>query len=137
MRNTTSNLIRGLLTSAVCALCVPGLTGCDRTPTGADAPSAAATSASAKLIYPQSKRDAQVDDYFGEKVPDPYRWLEAADSAETQAWVEAQNKVSFGYLEQIPQRAALKERLTQLWNYELLRPPLKAMRARSAAGMRR
>lgn len=71
-----------------------------------------------KLIYPQAKQSDQVDDYFGTKVADPYRWLENADSAETKAWVEAQNQVTFGYLNQIPERAQIKERLTRLWNYE-------------------
>ncbi len=90
----------------------------------ADAPSAAAKSSA--LTYPEAKRGDQADDYHGVTVPDPYRWLEAADSAETQAWVAAQNKVTFGYLEGIPQRAALKERLTQLWNYERVGIPVKS-----------
>ncbi|HKS57839.1 MAG TPA: prolyl oligopeptidase family serine peptidase [Steroidobacteraceae bacterium] len=81
--------------------------------------------AAAKLTYPQSKRVDQVDDYHGEKVADPYRWLEQLDSPETKAWIEAQNKVSFPYLEKIPQRAAYKERLTQLWNYERFGMPVK------------
>jgi prolyl oligopeptidase len=79
----------------------------------------------ARLTYPESKRVDQVDDYHGEKVADPYRWLEQLDSPETKAWIEAQNKVSFGYLEQIPQRAAYKDRLTQLWNYERFGMPVK------------
>ncbi|MBV9211232.1 MAG: S9 family peptidase, partial [Acidobacteria bacterium] len=78
-----------------------------------------------KLIYPQAKRVDQVDDYFGTKVADPYRWLEDADSAETRAWVEAQNQVTFGYLNQIPERAQIKERLTKLWNYEKYGTPWK------------
>jgi prolyl oligopeptidase len=68
--------------------------------------------------YPAAKKMDHVDVYHGVKVADPYRWLEDPDSAETRAWVEAQNKVTFGYLEQIPQRAAIRERLTRLWNYE-------------------
>ena len=78
-----------------------------------------------KLIYPQAKRSDQVDDYFGTKVADPYRWLENADSADTKAWVEAQNQVTFGYLNQIPERAQIKERLTKLWNYEKYDTPWK------------
>jgi prolyl oligopeptidase len=73
---------------------------------------------SAPLKYPQPRRGDQVDDYHGTKVADPYRWLEDTDSAETHAWVEAENKVTFGYLEQIPYRQAIRDRLTKLWNYE-------------------
>jgi prolyl oligopeptidase len=96
-----------------------GLAGCS----GDAAP--LAQTAAAKLTYPQSKRVDQIDDYFGEKVADPYRWLEQLDSPETKAWIEAQNKVSFPYLEKIPQRAKYKERLTQLWNYERFGMPVK------------
>ena len=73
---------------------------------------------SSSLVYPQAKRGDQVDDYHGVKVADPYRWLEDTDSAETHAWVEAENKVTFGYLDQIPYRPAIHQRLTKLWNYE-------------------
>jgi prolyl oligopeptidase len=69
------------------------------------------------LTYPAARRDPRPDTYFGTTVPDPYRWLEDADSAETQAWVSAENKVTFAYLDQIPFRDQLRERLTQLWNY--------------------
>ena len=72
----------------------------------------------APLAYPQARRSDQVDDYHGTKVADPYRWLEDTDSAETHAWVEAENKITFGYLEQIPYRQAIRDRLTKLWNYE-------------------
>lgn len=72
----------------------------------------------ARLDYPSTRKSDQTDDYHGVKVADPYRWLEDDNSAETKAWVEAQNKVTFGYLEQISQRAAIKARLTELWNYE-------------------
>jgi prolyl oligopeptidase len=68
--------------------------------------------------YPAARKADQVDDYHGVKVADPYRWLEDLDSEETRAWVEAQNKLSFGYLESIPARATLKDRLTKIWNYE-------------------
>jgi len=70
------------------------------------------------LSYPQPRRTDQVDDYHGTKVADPYRWLEDTDSAETHAWVEAENKLTFGYLEKIPYRQAIRDRLTKLWNYE-------------------
>ncbi len=70
------------------------------------------------MPYPAARRDPRPDTYFGTQVPDPYRWLEDADSAETTAWVRAENEVTFAYLDQIPFRTKLRERLTQLWNYE-------------------
>jgi prolyl oligopeptidase len=75
------------------------------------------------LVYPQARRSDQVDDYHGTKVADPYRWLEDTDSAETKAWVEAENKLTFRYLEQIPFRQAIHDRLTKLWNYERFSVP--------------
>ena len=71
----------------------------------------------APIKYPETKKVDVVDDYFGTKVPDPYRWLEDNDSPEVAAWVEAQNKVTFAYLDQIPYRARLKDRLMTLFNY--------------------
>ena len=73
--------------------------------------------ASSPLKYPETKTVETVDDYFGTKVADPYRWLENNDSPEVAAWVEAQNKVTFAYLDQIPYRSAVKDRLTKLFNY--------------------
>ena len=70
------------------------------------------------MTYPAARRDPQPDTYFGTPVPDPYRWLEDADAPETTAWVQAENEVTFAYLAQIPFRDQLRERLTQLWNYE-------------------
>jgi prolyl oligopeptidase len=70
------------------------------------------------MTYPKTRQGEQVDEYHGVKIADPYRWLEDDNSAETAAWVEAQNKVTFGFLEAIPQRAAIKERMTKLWNHE-------------------
>jgi prolyl oligopeptidase len=75
------------------------------------------------LIYPQARRSDQVDDYHGTKVADPYRWLEDTDSLETHTWVEAENKLTFGYLEQLPHRQAIRDRLTKLWNYERFTVP--------------
>jgi prolyl oligopeptidase len=77
------------------------------------------------LAYPFSQKADQVDDYHGTKVADPYRWLEDPDSDETKAWVEEQNKVTFGYLGEIPAREPIKQRLTQLWNYERYGIPFK------------
>src|SRR5438067_9779468 len=69
------------------------------------------------ITYPATKKVDVVDDYFGTKVADPYRWLEDNASPEVAAWVEAQNKVTFAYLDQISYRAQLKDRLMKLFNY--------------------
>ena len=84
-----------------------------------------AAGAGKALAYPATKKIDHVDEYHGVKVPDPYRWLENADSEETRAWIEAQNKVTFDYLNRIPERAYIKERLTKLWNYEKYGAPFK------------
>ena len=77
------------------------------------------------LTYPPTHQVNQVDRYHGIEVKDPYRWLENPDSSETQAWVTAQNEVTFGYLEQIPARAKIKQRITELWDYEKFGIPFK------------
>src|SRR5579864_3755913 len=77
----------------------------------------------APLAYPKAKTVDQVDDYHGTKVPDPYRWLEDADSADTKAWIEEENKLTFSYLDKIPYRQAVHDRLTKLWNYERFTVP--------------
>jgi len=69
------------------------------------------------IQYPATKTVDHVDTYHGTRVPDPYRWLEDDTSAETAAWVEAQNKVTFAYLDKIPYRAALTARLKSLYDY--------------------
>jgi prolyl oligopeptidase len=70
------------------------------------------------LNYPVTEKGNVVDTIFGTPVPDPYRWLEDDRSDETAAWVKEQNAVTFGYLEKIPYREQIKERLTKMWNYE-------------------
>jgi prolyl oligopeptidase len=75
------------------------------------------------LVYPKAKTVEQVDDYHGVKVADPYRWLEDTDSADTKAWVEEENKLTFGYLDQIPYRKAIRDRMTKLWNFERFTVP--------------
>ena len=75
--------------------------------------------------YPVARKSDQIDDYHGVKVADPYRWLEDLDSEETRTWVEAENKLSFAFLEAIPARASIKERLTKLWNFEKYGVPNK------------
>ncbi|WP_445386559.1 prolyl oligopeptidase family serine peptidase [Robiginitalea sp. IMCC44478] len=77
------------------------------------------------IAYPETNKVDTVDTYFGNEVPDPYRWLEDDMSAETETWVSAQNEVTFGYLDQIPFRDQLKQRLEKLWNYEKLGTPFK------------
>ena len=67
--------------------------------------------------YPETARGEVVDDYFGTKVADPYRWLEDDNSEATAAWVAAENAVTDDYLARIPFRGAIRERLTELWNY--------------------
>ena len=80
-----------------------------------------------KLRYPDAKKVDQVDTYHGTSVPDPYRWLETdvRKSPEVAAWVEAENKVTDDYLKSIPERDAIKKRLTELWNYEKISAPTK------------
>jgi prolyl oligopeptidase len=77
------------------------------------------------ITYPVARKSDVVDDYHGTKVPDPYRWLEDVDSPETRAWVEAENRVTFAYLEQIPERARIHRRLTALWDYPKYGAPFK------------
>jgi prolyl oligopeptidase len=89
------------------------------------APSFAQTCAGTPLAYPVAKKADQTDNYFGTTIADPYRWLEDANSAETHAWVEAENKLTQAYLSQIPQRDAIRRRLSQLWNYERYSVPVK------------
>lgn len=78
-----------------------------------------------EVTYPETRKDSVVDNYFGTEVADPYRWLEDDRSAETEAWVKAQNKVTFDYLAQLPNKEAIKSRLTELWNYEKVSAPVK------------
>jgi len=75
--------------------------------------------------YPHSERSAHVDVLHGVAVPDPYRWLEELDSAQTRQWIEAENKLTFAYLERIPARDKIRQRLTQLWDYDKFSPPDK------------
>ncbi|HEU0137444.1 MAG TPA: prolyl oligopeptidase family serine peptidase [Flavobacterium sp.] len=77
------------------------------------------------IKYPTTKQQQVIDQYFGFEVADQYRWLEDDRSSETAAWVDAQNKVTFDYLEKIPFRNALKDRIQKLWNYEKISAPFK------------
>ena len=75
--------------------------------------------------YPQTRQVDQADDYHGTIVQDPYRWLEDLESPETAEWIAAQNQVTASYLDQIPRREQIKERLTQIWNYERYSAPFR------------
>jgi len=75
------------------------------------------------MNYPQTAKKEVVDTYFNNQIADPYRWLEDDRSAETAAWVTAQNNVTFAYLDQIPYRDQLKKQLTEKWNYEKIGAP--------------
>jgi prolyl oligopeptidase len=80
--------------------------------------SCTATSKTPSMAYPKTRKVEQSDVYHGVTVADPYRWLEDDNAEETKAWVAEQNKVTNAYLAGIPQRSAIKDRLTKLWNYE-------------------
>lgn len=75
--------------------------------------------------YPQTAKVDVTDNYHGTVVADPYRWLEDDNSAETAAWVAAENEVTFDYLSQIPYRQSINDRLMELWNYEKIGAPTK------------
>jgi len=75
--------------------------------------------------YPAARRGPQVDDYFGEKVPDPYRWLEDLDSPETAAWVQAERAYTAAAFAAMPERAAIRARLGELWNFPRFGLPVK------------
>src|SRR5213593_3970445 len=86
---------------------------------------AAAVPAQIRFDYPKPKRGDQVDDFHGVKVADPYRWMEETDSPDVKSWIEAENKITNAYLSNIPQRESIKNRLTEIWNYERFSAPSK------------
>jgi prolyl oligopeptidase len=86
---------------------------------------AACKKEAARLAYPETKTVAQVDDYFGTKVADPYRWLEDDNAEDVKAWVQAENAVTFGYLDTIPFRPKIKARLTEIFNYPRYSSPFR------------
>jgi prolyl oligopeptidase len=77
------------------------------------------------ITYPPARREDLVENLHGTPVPDPYRWLEDDHSDETTAWVRAQNDLTFSLLEQIPAREEIRQRMTELWDYEKFSPPFK------------
>lgn len=78
-----------------------------------------------QLTYPVTQKVDTIDTYFGVEIADPYRWMEDDRSEETENWVKAQNEVTFGYLEAIPFRKEIAERMTNMWNYERISAPFK------------
>jgi prolyl oligopeptidase len=70
-----------------------------------------------KYQYPEAKKGDVVDDYFGTKVADPYRWLEDADAQDTREWVARENALTRRYIDSYPRREAIESRMTKLWNY--------------------
>lgn len=111
---------RILLATAVAAT----LAACAPTPSTPEQPAGTDTTSKA-MNYPQARTVDHFDEYHGERIADPYRWLEDIDSDETLAWIEAQNRVTDGHLATIGQRDAFRERLTALWNYERFGVPSK------------
>ena len=77
------------------------------------------------MTYPATARGDVVDDYFGTRVPDPYRWMEDLDSNAVADWVAAQNRVTFGYLEKLPMRDRFRQRITELWDYPKVGIPVR------------
>lgn len=119
MQPLAKPLALGLLLPALLAGCV----------TPSDKPSQSAQieaqQTAASIHYPVTRQGGVVDQYFATSVADPYRWLEDDRSDETADWVKSQNKVTFGYLEQIEYRDQIKQKLEKLWNYEKVGAPFK------------
>ena len=118
MLNKKSLLLLGVITSALMA-CTAEDVKMDNSNKKQENMSATVQ----KIAYPVTEKGDVVDDYFGTKVADPYRWLEDDRSEKTAAWVKAQNQITFKYLQQIPYREQIKKNLTQLWNYEKVSAP--------------
>jgi prolyl oligopeptidase len=75
--------------------------------------------------YPLARRGDDADDYHGELIPDPYRWLEDTDAPETRTWIEAENELTEAFLAAVPAREAIRSRLTELWDYPKLGVPFE------------
>ncbi len=86
--------------------------------------------------YPEAPRSETADDYHGRRIQDPYRPLEDPDAEATRSWVEAENRITFAFLESIPARVAIRERLTALWDYEKTGAPGRREDATSTPSIR-
>src|SRR5580693_8433772 len=78
-----------------------------------------------KASYPVAQKGDVVEDYFGTKVADPYRWMEDLDSKHVADWVAAENKLSFDYLANLPLREPFRKRITELWDYPKVSIPVR------------
>src|SRR5947209_7260776 len=83
----------------------------------------ASAAQSQRLLYPTARKGDVVDDYFGTKIADPYRWMEDLNAPEVKQWVDAENAVTFKYLDALPVRDAFKKRITDLYNYPRVSTP--------------
>ena len=102
------------------------LSACKNDGQGGDANQIVPNFRDIKIQYPETYRDtAVVDDYFGQKVADPYRWLEDDNSEQTSRWVQTQQSLTENYFKNIPYREAIRNRLSALWNYERYSAPMK------------
>jgi prolyl oligopeptidase len=113
---------------AIISLVTLAIMGCSESNQSVDNKAAnqpSVTASQSSINYPQTKKVDVVDDYFGTKVADPYRWLEDDRSPETAEWVKQQNQVTFNYLKQIPYRETIKKTLAEKWNYEKEGAPFK------------
>ena len=82
-----------------------------------------AAAQSPSITYPNARKTDVADDYFGTKVADPYRWMEDLNAADVKQWVDAENAVTFKYLEGLPSREQFRQRITELWNYPRISAP--------------
>jgi len=121
--NKATTLITGALITSLLAACTTDNNSA--TKSTADTATKSEIIAMTKITYPQSSKGQVTTNYFGTDVADPYRWMEDDRSEETGNWVKAQNKVTFDYLNKIPYREQLKNRLAELWNYEKIGAPFK------------
>lgn len=125
MNKTTSILVAGSI--SILAACQSAKNSTPATQAAAEPVTEEITQAMPKTSfeYPITEKITHIDNYHGTEIPDPYRWLENDTTEAVANWVQAQNKLTFGYLNQIPFRAKIKERLTKIWNYPKYGTPFK------------
>lgn len=121
MKKTTSAMVKGAIVLTAASL----LMACQPKTEETDMATTAPKAAPIKVEYPQTTKGDVVDTYFGEEVPDPYRWLEDDRSPETESWVKAQNVTTQDYLKNIPYRSEIEGVVRDLFNYERVSAPFK------------